>query len=115
MPKSKVRSKSEYTDAAVSRTPVKVKGAPTARWYIGVMLGLMLLGLAWLVLYYIAGEKIPFMMALETWQNFAIGFGIAVIGLLITMIWRYSRRCCINPQHLPQVTPSNWPSGCRFS
>lgn len=88
MPKSKVRSKSEYTEAAVSRTPVKVKGAPTARWYMIVMLGLMIVGLTWLVLYYIAGERIPFMMALETWQNFAIGFGLAVVGLLMTMNWR---------------------------
>ncbi len=88
MPKSKVRSKTEYTDAAISRTPVKVKGTPTGRWYLITMFTLMLLGLAWLVLYYIAGEKIPFMMALETWQNFAIGFGLAVVGLLMTMNWR---------------------------
>ena len=88
MPKSKVRSKTEYTDAAVRRTPVKVKGTPTGRWYLIVMFGLMLLGLAWLVIYYIAGEKLPFMAGLETWQNFAIGFGLAVVGLLMTMRWR---------------------------
>jgi hypothetical protein len=88
MPKSKVRSKTEYTDAAVNRTPVKVKGSPTPRWYLVIMLGLMILGLAWLVVYYLAGEQIPFMMALETWQNFAIGFGLAVVGLLMTMNWR---------------------------
>jgi len=88
MPKSKVRTKTEYTEAAVSRTPVKVKGAPTARWYLVVMLGLMIVGLLWLVTYYVAGERIPFMAALETWQNFAIGFGLAVVGLLMTMGWR---------------------------
>ena len=88
MPKSKVRSKSEYTDAAVSRTPVKVKGAPTPRWYLVLMLGLMILGLLYLVVYYIAGEQIPFMAAMDTWKNFAIGFGLAVIGLLMTMGWR---------------------------
>ena len=88
MPKSKVRSTTEYTDAAVSRTPVKVTGTPTAQWYLIVMFGLMLLGLAWLVAYYLAGEKIPVMKDLETWQNFAIGFGLAVAGLLMTMRWR---------------------------
>ena len=46
------------------------------------------LGLAWLVVYDLAGEKIPFMADLETWQNFAIGFGLAVVGLLMTMNWR---------------------------
>jgi len=88
MPKSKVRSKSEYTEAAVSRTPVKVAGAPTPRWYLVIMFGLMLLGLLWLVAYYLGGEKIPWMKDLETWQNFAIGFGLAVVGLLMTMRWR---------------------------
>ena len=85
MPKSKVRSKTEYTDAAVSRTPVKVKGSPTPRWYLIIMLGLMILGLTWLVVYYSAGEQIPFMMALETWQNFASGCGMAGAGLLMPM------------------------------
>ena len=88
MPKSKVRSKSEFTEAAVSRTPVKVKGTPTPRWYLVIMFGLMILGLAWLVVYYLGGEKVPWMKDLETWQNFAIGFGLAVVGLLMTMRWR---------------------------
>lgn len=88
MPKSKVRSKSEYTEAAVSRTPVKVTGSPTPRWYLVIMFGLMLAGLAWLVLYYLVGEDIPWMREMQTWQNFAIGFGLAVVGLLMTMRWR---------------------------
>ena len=57
-------------------------------WYRVSMFGLMILGLLWLVTYYIAGERIPFMASLETWQNFAIGFGLAVVGLLMTMNWR---------------------------
>jgi hypothetical protein len=52
-----------------------------------VMLGLMLLGLAWLVLTYIASDKIPFMNALGSW-NFAIGFVLMIGGLLMTMRWR---------------------------
>ena len=51
MPKSKVRKKTAYTPPAGegrSRTPVKVAG-PTHPVYIAVMLGLMLLGLVWLV------------------------------------------------------------------
>ena len=49
MPKSKVRKKTVYTAPGADRkTPVKVKG-PTHPVYIAVMLGLMLLGLVWLV------------------------------------------------------------------
>ena len=51
------------------------------------MLGLMLLGLAWLVVNYLAGDKIGFMVALGPW-NFLIGFALIVIGLLMTMRWR---------------------------
>ena len=89
MPKSKVRKKVAYTaptnDSRVSR-PVKVAG-PTHPVYVAVMLGLMLAGLAWLVVNYLAGDVIPFMVGLGLW-NFLIGFLLIVIGLLMTMIWR---------------------------
>jgi hypothetical protein len=65
---------------------VKVKG-PTHPIYVAVMLGLMLLGLAWLVANYLAGDSIPFMVALGSW-NFLIGFALIVVGLLMTMRWR---------------------------
>jgi uncharacterized membrane protein len=51
------------------------------------MLGLMLLGLIWLVVNYLAGDKIGFMAGLGSW-NFAIGFVLIVTGLLMTMRWR---------------------------
>ncbi|MBM7771057.1 hypothetical protein JOD54_001261 [Actinokineospora baliensis] len=88
MPKSKVRKKAAYTPPADRRTPVKVKPAgPSHPIYITVMLGIMVLGLAWLVVNYIAGEKIPFMADLGNW-NFAIGFALMISGLLMTMRWR---------------------------
>jgi hypothetical protein len=88
MPKSKVRKKAAYTAPTntSNRTPVKVAG-PTHPVYIAVMLGLMLAGLAWLVVNYLAGQDIPFMVALGPW-NFLIGFALIVIGLLMTMRWR---------------------------
>jgi hypothetical protein len=88
MPKSKVRKKTVYTAPADRRTPVKVKPAgPSHPIYVGVMVGVMLLGLAWLVVNYIAGTKIPFLNDLGNW-NFAIGFALMIGGLLMTMRWR---------------------------
>ncbi|GAA4290535.1 cell division protein CrgA [Actinokineospora soli] len=88
MPKSKVRKKAAYTPPADRRTAVKVKPAgPSHPLYITIMLGIMLLGLAWLVVNYIAGDKIPFMSELGNW-NFAIGFALMIAGLLMTMRWR---------------------------
>ena len=88
MPKSKVRKKTMYSAPADRRTPVKAKMAgPSHPVYIGVMLGLMLIGLAWLVVTYIARDKIGFMSTLGSW-NFAIGFALMIGGLLMTMRWR---------------------------
>ena len=88
MPKSKVRKKDVYTPPVDRRTPVKAKLAgPSHPIYIGVMLGMMLLGLAWLVVTYIAVDKISFMSTLGNW-NFAIGFALMISGLLMTMRWR---------------------------
>jgi hypothetical protein len=88
MPKSKVRKKAVYTAPADRRTPVKAKMAgPSHPVYITVMLGLMLIGLAWLVVTYLAVDKIPFMNGLGSW-NFLIGFVLMIGGLLMTMRWR---------------------------
>ena len=66
---------------------MKINSEGTPRWYIAIMLGLMLLGLLWMVVNYLAGEQIPFMQELGAW-NYGIGFGLAIIGLLMTMGWR---------------------------
>ncbi len=61
MPKSKVRKKTAYTPPP-NRQPVKVKAAgPSHPVYKIVMFGLMLLGLLWLVVNYLAGHKLDFM------------------------------------------------------
>ncbi len=88
MPKSKVRKKSIYAAPADQRIPVNVRNAgPSHPFYVAVMLGLMLLGLLWLVVNYLAIDKIPLLSDLGTW-NFLIGFSLMIIGLLMTMRWR---------------------------
>ena len=94
MPKSKVRKKvavaaagsSAGSTAYKSSTSVKVSG-PSGPIYIGIMLGLMVLGLLWLVVFYLWSSHIPFMSGLGNW-NFAIGFAFMIAGLLMTMRWR---------------------------
>ncbi|QPK79199.1 cell division protein CrgA [Corynebacterium lizhenjunii] len=89
MPKAKVTKSTTpvVSSTATNRTPVKINTEGTPKWYIAIMLGLMLLGLAWIVVHYLAGEHIPFMQELGPW-NYGIGFGLAIIGLLMTMGWR---------------------------
>lgn len=90
MPKAKISKNapiSSTTSSSVNRTPVKINSEGTSKWYIVLMLGLMLIGLAWIVVNYLAGEHIPLMQELGPW-NYLIGFGLAIIGLLMTMGWR---------------------------
>ncbi len=88
MPKSKVRKKTAYTPPVDRRTPVKVRSAgPTGLAWKIPMFGLMLIGLVWLLVNYIAGDKISFLVGLGNW-NFAIGFACMIAGLLMTMRWR---------------------------
>jgi hypothetical protein len=88
MPKSKVRKKTAYTPPTDKSTPVKVRAqGPSHPLYKAVMFGLMAIGLAWLVVNYLAGDKIPVMAELGNW-NFAVGFALMVSGLLMTMRWR---------------------------
>ena len=95
MPKSKVRKKvatttarasSEANTTAAAATRAHV-AAPSSPVYVGIMLGLMVLGLLWLVVYYLWGPSIPFVANLGNW-NFAIGFSLMIGGLLMTMRWR---------------------------
>lgn len=98
MPKSKVRKKATTSSrpaqtatgsagtATVTTKRVKVAG-PSSPIYIGIMLGLMLLGLAWLVVNYLWGASIPFMASLGSW-NFLIGFVLMIAGLIMAMRWR---------------------------
>lgn len=60
--------------------------APNAVWFKPVMLGFMLLGLAWILVFYISGMQFP-VPGIGSW-NLAIGLGIALIGFLMTTRWR---------------------------
>ncbi len=91
VPKSKVRKKSVYTppeSVLQARNGQAARATePSPRWYAPVMVTLMVIGLLWIVVYYVAGDRIPFMTSLSAW-NFAIGFGAMVAGLVMSMRWR---------------------------
>ena len=57
MPKSKVRKKNDFTINPVSRTPVKVKAGPSSVWFVVLFVGLMLIGLIWLMVFQLAASN----------------------------------------------------------
>jgi len=60
--------------------------APNPVWFKPVMFGFMLVGLLWIILFYISQGALP-IPALASW-NILVGFGIAFIGFLMTTRWR---------------------------
>jgi len=60
--------------------------APNPVWFKPLMFGFMLLGLAWLLTYYISDSQFP--IAAIGNANIAIGIGIMLVGFLMTTRWR---------------------------
>ena len=81
MPKSRVRDKRVYTPP--SRQP-KSKVSP--RWLVPTMLACLLVGLAWIAVYYISGGSLP-IQALQAW-NLVVGFVLIIAGVALSTKWR---------------------------
>lgn len=66
-------------------------GTPVApgsrRWVPPTFIGVGLAGVAWLVLYYIAGQDIGFMAVLGNW-NILIGMGAMAASFIIATLWK---------------------------
>ncbi len=60
--------------------------APNPVWFKPIMIGLMLVGLAWVLVFYLSGSVLP-IPGVGAW-NLVIGFGIAFLGFLMTTRWR---------------------------
>ncbi|GMA41687.1 cell division protein CrgA [Mobilicoccus caccae] len=74
--------KAGMTDAeAIARGP-----KPNPPWYVPLMLGLMIVGLIWIVTFYLTRGEFP----VQPWGNWnlAAGFGLIIAGFLMTTNWR---------------------------
>ena len=85
MPKSKVRKKNDFTINPVSRTPVKVKAGPSSVWFVVFFVGLMLIGLAWLIVFQLAAAGLTCRASCSGWPtssawNYAIAFAFMITG-----------------------------------
>ena len=94
MPESKSRKKKPVSvDPAwaarqAEAAKAETKGNPA--WFLPVMLGLMVLGLVWLVTYYLTANRVgggfP-IPPLGAW-NLAIGFALIIAGFGLSTRWR---------------------------
>lgn len=85
MPESSSRNKKKTEKVKVEKTPKKPR--TTSRvWVAPLMLACWLLGLAWLVVFYVAGQDIPVMDDLGNW-NLLIGMGLIAVGFVVSTQW----------------------------
>ena len=88
MPESKKRKKAVYTPPPAPGSVRKKKPSPV--WLAPLMLALFLIGILWLVVFYITqGDMggLPGASDLDNW-NLVVGFGFIVAGFALSTQWR---------------------------
>jgi uncharacterized membrane protein (DUF485 family) len=83
LPKSRVRKKAAYTPPPTRSK----KKQPSPPWVAPLMVACFLIGIAWLVAYYITGTNAPVFGTIGNW-SLLIGFGFIVVGFGISTQWR---------------------------
>ena len=60
---------------------------PNPVWFKPLMFGFMLVGLAWIIVFYLSNSAWPIPQPFGAW-NIAVGFGLIIIGFFMTTRWR---------------------------
>ncbi len=82
MPKSRVRKKPVYTPPPTRSAKRKV----SPPWLAPAMIASLLLGLAWIALYYVTGANMPVVRTLNGW-NLVGGFTLIIVGVVLATQW----------------------------
>ncbi|NED98716.1 cell division protein CrgA [Phytoactinopolyspora halotolerans] len=70
-----------------SVAPERRDNTASGRWVVPTMLTLLILGLVWIVVYYLLREEIGFMETLGGW-NLVIGMGLITGGFITATQWK---------------------------
>ncbi len=82
MPKSRVRKKVVYTPP-----PRSARSRVSPAWLAPTMVACLVIGLAWIALFYITNGTMAGMSALGDW-NMVIGFALIIGGVVLATRWR---------------------------
>jgi len=85
VPESSSRNKKKTEKVKAEKTPKKPR-TQSRVWVAPLMLACWLIGLAWLVVFYVAGQDIPVMKDLGNW-NLLIGMGLIAVGFVVSTQW----------------------------
>ncbi len=84
MPESRVRKKKQVYTPPPSKS-AKRKVSPV--WLAPTMVGCLVVGLAWIALYYVTQGEMVGLRTLGPW-NLVGGFGLIVAGVILATNWR---------------------------
>lgn len=95
MPESKVRKEAAEKKVAKNKAKARAEqarsqaklAAGTRDWVPWVFIPLGLLGVLWLLLFYIAGNQVPVMRELQNW-NYLIGIGLIASSFVVATFWK---------------------------
>jgi len=90
LPESRTRKSADpkpRRKSASGAKALKVKAPSSRRWVPPTFITVGLLGVAWLITYYVAGPSIPYMSDLGNW-NILIGMGGMAAAFGIATLWR---------------------------
>jgi uncharacterized membrane protein (DUF485 family) len=88
VPKSRIRKKKDDTYAPPDkRQATKIDmGVGGRRWVAPLMLAMFVIGLAWIVVYYVTQADLP-VESLGNW-NIVVGFGFIAVGFVVSTQWK---------------------------
>ena len=89
MPKSKLREKvkrKRKVAAAVAHEVILPTTAESPKWLVPVMMANFLIGLLWIVIFYISSTAYP-IPGIGAW-NMVVGFGFVGVGFTLATRWR---------------------------
>lgn len=85
MPKSRIRKKADFTPPP-AKTATAIKFNTNRNWVAPLMLAFFVVGLAWIVLFYVTQGSLP-VEAFGNW-NIVVGFGFIAGGFVVSTQWK---------------------------
>jgi uncharacterized membrane protein len=71
----------------VPKSRVRRKRKVSPPWLVPTMIGSLVVGLAWIALYYVTQSDMPGLRTLGGW-NLVCGFTLIVVGVVLATQWR---------------------------
>lgn len=85
MPKSRLRKNRSHASSAIEQAPLAgIKESPS--WLAPLMVTAFLLGLIWIVIFYVSGTRYP-IPNIGSW-NMLVGFVFVGFGFTLATRWR---------------------------